>query len=54
MNGVAKATNMGVSSSEKIVSNLRFGISKMETGCPALTASSGTLLAARAESDGRH
>jgi hypothetical protein len=29
MNGIAKATNSGVSSSEKIVSNLRSGISKM-------------------------
>jgi hypothetical protein len=35
MNGVAKATNSGVSNSEMIVSNLRSGISKMQMGCPA-------------------
>jgi hypothetical protein len=49
MNGVAKTTNKGVSSSEMIVSNLRSGISKMQIGCPALMAFCNTALAAPGE-----
>jgi hypothetical protein len=49
MKGVAMTTKRGVSSSEMIVSNLRSGISKMQIGCPALTASCNRALAAPGE-----